>query len=451
MIPNPRFSALLFNRTQRQLTAWYTVVMGAMLGLSGWVTYQMVAYSHWQAVEQEVRTVSGILHDSLEAKLTDPGTIPPSVEAALPGLCLGGQRCANLAADSPRHVLGIVQQKSYYLQFLTVSGQVIALLGQPPMVTPIREGWQTVVAEDGSRYRQMSLRLKTVTGTAWGYMQVGRSLREYDDHLHTLRWLFLIGLPVGVVLVGGTGWWLAGLSMNPIYQSYERMQQFTADAAHELRTPVAAIQTTVEAAQGTHPLAAVEIQDTLAVVARQNRRLAQLVEDLLLLARMDQQTYPIKQVPCCLNDLVTDLVEELHTLEIAKTITLTHHLRIGEPLLVMGDEAQLGRLIANLVTNALQYTPPGGAVTVILEREHHQALIHVHDTGIGIPPEEQRRIFQRFYRVHSDRSRHTGGAGLGLAIAKAIAEAHHGTIQLQSEQYQGSTFMIRLPLLGHKF
>lgn len=438
----------LFNQTRGRLAGWYAGVIGVILSLSGFVTYQMVAYSHWHAVEQELESVSGTLHDNLESKLKQPGTIEPGVEAALPGLCLVNQRCSNQPDDAERHVLGIGQQNGYYLRFLEQSGQPIARLGQPPdtVSAHIQEGWETVKARDGTRYQQVSLLLKTVTGTPWGYMQVGRSLKEYDDHLTTLRWLFLIGLPIGIVLVGGTGWWLAGLSMQPIYQSYERMQQFTADAAHELRTPVAAIRATVEAAQGTYPLSEAEIQDTLAIVARQNKRLAQLVQDLLLLSRMDQKTDSTKHAACCLNELVADLVEELFVLESAKSIQLTHQIRVNEPLFVVGDEAQLNRLVSNLVINALQHTPDGGKVTVILERDDHHALIHVQDTGSGIAPADQARIFDRFYRVSSDRSRHTGGAGLGLAIAKAIAEAHQGSLKVQSELGKGSVFTIRLPL-----
>jgi signal transduction histidine kinase len=438
----------LFNRTRGQLAGWYAGVMGVILSLSGLTTYQMVAHSHWQAVSQELESISGTLHDNLESKLKQPGEIEPSVEAALPGLCLTDRDCTSQLDNSQRHILGIVQQNGYYLRFLAESGQPIAQLGQSPDADPAnpQEDWKIVQDSDGTRYQQVSLLLKTADGRPWGYMQVGRSLKEYDDHLAILRWLFVAGLPVGILLVGGASWWLAGLTMKPIYQSYERMQQFTADAAHELRTPVAAIRATVEAAQDISPLSEAETQDTLAVIDRQNKRLAQLVQDLLLLSRMDQNIQTIRQSPCCLNDLVSDLVEELYVLDIATSIKLTTQIRVNEPLYVMGDESQLSRLVSNLVTNALQYTPAGGAVTVILERDDYHALVHVQDTGVGIAPADQTRIFDRFYRVNSDRARHTGGSGLGLAIAKAIVLAHKGSLDIQSELGKGSTFTIRLPL-----
>jgi signal transduction histidine kinase len=117
-----------------------------------------------------------------------------------------------------------------------------------------------------------------------------------------------------------------------------------------------------------------------------------------------------------------------------------------EPLYVRGNEEQLYRLVSNLMVNAIQATPNEGKVRVVLERSDEYALIQVQDTGIGIAPEDQSRIFDRFYRVHKDRSRQTGGSGLGLAIAQAIARAHHGSIQVQSELGLGSTFTVRLPL-----
>jgi signal transduction histidine kinase len=119
---------------------------------------------------------------------------------------------------------------------------------------------------------------------------------------------------------------------------------------------------------------------------------------------------------------------------------------VHKPLNVIGEEEQLYRLVSNLIVNALQYTPSDGQVTVVLDCSDHHALIHIQDMGIGISRQEQMRIFERFYRVNSDRSRASGGSGLGLAIAQAIVQAHQGSIQVQSELGKGSTFTIRLPL-----
>ena len=437
----------LFNRTRAQLAGYYAGVMGLILSLSGLTMHQMLAKASWHAVEQELESISGTLHDTLEPKLIQPNRIEPAIEQALPGLCLAGTDCSN---DVPkRHILGIVQEGNYYVLFFTQSGQLLASLGQPDGLPPkeTEEGWNTLQDRSGTRYHSSTLLLKTATGSAWGYMQIGRSLKEYDEHLTTLRILLAVGLPLSMLLVAGAGWWLAGLAIRPVYQSYQQMQQFTADAAHELRTPIATIRATVESVQDVDDLSKEEMQETLSVVDRQNNRLAHLVQDLLLLSRMDQRTLAEKRQPCCLNDLIHDLVESLSILELAAPIKLTMQFQVKEPLCVMGDENQLSRLFSNLIVNALQYTPNGGIVTVILERNETHARVQVQDTGIGIAPADQSCIFDRFYRVSSDRSRHTGGAGLGLAIAHAIAESHRGSIQVESELTRGSTFTVRLPLI----
>lgn len=144
---------------------------------------------------------------------------------------------------------------------------------------------------------------------------------------------------------------------------------------------------------------------------------------------MERQSLPIRY-QCCLNDIVSDLVEELASLAIAAGVTLKSDIRVDKPLHILGNQEQLYRLVSNLIVNAIQYTPKGGCVTVILNCSEHQALVQVADTGIGIAPDQLHRILDRFYRVSSDRSRVSGGAGLGLAIAQAIVQAHHGSLQV---------------------
>jgi signal transduction histidine kinase len=306
--------------------------------------------------------------------------------------------------------------------------------------------WQTLKDASGNRYDQISLSLHTQDNRPWGYMQVGRSLKEFDDYLAAVRWILGLGLPVAMGFVCVSSWWLAGLAIQPLYQSYKQIQQFTADAAHELRTPLAATQATVESVLRLPHLSDSEARDILRTIGNQNQRLTQLVADLLLLARLERQAVPVRCQRCNLNNVVSDLVEELEALALSAKVTLTSEIRVHQPLDVVGDEEQLYRLVSNLMVNAIQYTPSGEKVYVVLDRSDHQALIQIQDTGIGIEPSEQKRIFERFYRVSSDRSRGTGGSGLGLAIAQAIVQAHHGSLTVQSELGKGSTFTIRLPL-----
>jgi signal transduction histidine kinase len=183
----------------------------------------------------------------------------------------------------------------------------------------------------------------------------------------------------------------------------------------------------------------------LAVLQRQTLRLSELVKDLLLLARIDQRELAGKHLLCCLNDLISDLVEELAFLAVKEEVELSMQLQVPDSVYVLGDEEQLYRLVCNLINNAIQATLAGGQVRVSLNKDEQYAIIQVQDTGLGIAPADQGRVFDRFYRVEQDRSRHTGGSGLGLPIALAIAQSHYGTIQVQSELGKGSTFTVRLP------
>lgn len=431
----PMHQNKLFQQTRWQLAGWYTLVMGFILSMCGLGLYEAVDHAHQQTLDRELESVAGTLHDSIEATLQQPGQLNLKAQQLLP---------------EPRteHVLGALHQGDYYIRLLNNSEQVVAVAGFQPEGLPLTSPqvtWQTLEDPHGNRYHQISLPLHTRNNLDWGYMQVGRSLQDIDDYLANVRLILLLGLPIAMILVGGASWWLAGLAMQPIYQSYSQIQQFTADAAHELRTPLAALGATVESALLMPSLSESEARDTLRTVERQNRRLTTLVTDLLLLARLERQRVSVRR-ECCLNDIINDLVEELAAWAIASEVQLNAELKVNQQLLIVGDEEQLYRLVSNLIDNAIQYTPPGGAITVRLDRSDRHAVIQVQDTGIGIAPQAQQKIFDRFYRVSSDRSRHTGGSGLGLAIAQAIVQVHGGSLQIQSELGKGSTFAIYLPL-----
>lgn len=442
----------VFQTTRLRLAGLYAGTMGVILTLCAIGFYEAMAHSHVSELNHRIESVAGTLHDGLEASLQVPGQLEPVVQQFVPTLCVTGTHCAY--KSTALHYLGVFQE-GYYIRFLDLSGRLLASGGQVPTDLPVQiatEPWQTLQTADKTRYRQFSLLLKTTQQAPWGYMQVGRSLSELDEHMVWVQWILLIGLPIAMLWVVVASWWLAGQAMQPVYRSYRQMQQFTADAAHELRTPLAAIQANLEATL-TPEATDTDAWDTLRTVERQNGRLSRLVQDLLVLSRMDLQgpTQPLRKPTVCnLNDLVNDLTEEFSALAIAARLTLTADIAVNSsidvPVLILGNEEQLYRLVANLITNAIQYTPAGGQVTVHLRREDHAALIQVADTGIGIAPPEQARIFDRFYRVDPDRSRHTGGAGLGLAIAQAIVQMHQGSIQVDSEVGKGSLFTVKLPV-----
>lgn len=440
----------LFTLTRWRLAGWYAGVMGLVLGLCGLGLYEAIAHAHRMTLDRELEAVAGTLHDSIEPVPKQPERLKRLVQQLPSDSCLSQTDCLKeTAAQEKRHVLGAIHQGDYYLRIIDSSGRTIALSGLQPEAlpsTPGEERWQFLKDRQGTRYHQISLSLHTQGNLPWGYMQVGRSLSDVDEYLAAVRLTLLLGLPIALALVGGSSWWLAGLAMQPIYRSYQQMQQFTADVAHELRTPLATTQATVESALRLNSLPAPEAWDILRAIERQNHRLTQLVKDLLLLSRSDQQTLMAQRQPCCLNDLISDLVEEFAALAMKADVILTAKVHVQKLLYVLGDEEQLYRLVSNLIFNAIQHTLPGGRVTVFLDCSNHHAVIRLQDMGIGIAPTDQMRIFDRFYRVSRDRSRQIGGAGLGLPIAQAIAQAHYGSIQVESQLDKGSTFIVRLPL-----
>jgi signal transduction histidine kinase len=439
----------LFNRTRASLACSYAVVMGLILGLLGFGVYRAIAQAHLMALDNELESLAGTLHDSIELKLEQPGRIEPIVKDFFPNLCENQVNCQFQPPKPQHHILSPITQGNYYIRFLDTSGGLLGVAGTVPEGLPQvskKQEWQTLSDHKGINYHQITVLLHTQNGVDWGYFQMGRSFKEFEDYLGTVKLVLKLGLPISLILVGGASWWLSGSAMQPIYKSYRQIEQFTADAAHELRTPLATTQATVESALLMQQLDEKEAQDILVTVQRQTQRLTQLVADLLLLTRMDKQTASIHKEYLSLNDVVSDLVEEVAMLAIGAKVKLKSEIRVEQPLQIIGDQDQIYRLISNLIINGIQYTPDGGEVTVCLDRCDNHAIIQVQDTGIGIAPNEQKRIFDRFYRVNSDRSRSTGGSGLGLAIVQAIVNAHHGSIQVQSQLGKSSSFIVRLPL-----
>jgi len=448
----------LFRRSRTRLALWYAGVMGVILSLSGLGIYRSLEQSNWAAMEREMASIAGTLHDSLEPML--PASEDPTavLRRILPELCLAGKSCNASPTLIQRHTTGISDRSTYYIRLFDQRRYLLAFSPNQPVELPQTFNaapWQTFRSGNGVRYHQFTIILHSSEShhtapqssphASWGYLQIGRTIESFDAEVKRMQWILVIGFPIALGLVAASSWWLSGLAMQPIYLSYQQQQQFTANAAHELRSPLASLLATVEAILRLPPSHQQEILMMLHTVERQGRRLSHLIADLLLLTSLEHGSSPKSFQPCCLNDLVSDLTEEFLELSTASDIHLTSQMPDGE-IYVLGHESQLYRLVSNLLANAIQYTLAKGYVMVSLETHDHTAAITVKDTGIGIAPSEQPRIFERFYRVDSDRSRKTGGTGLGLAIAQAIALVHQGSIQVQSELGQGTALTLRLPL-----
>ena len=231
--------------------------------------------------------------------------------------------------------------------------------------------------------------------------------------------------------------------LSRLDRSFERMRDFMADASHELRTPLSIIRGEADVALA-HNRQPAEYREALAIIQDEARRLTTLVEDLLNLSRADAGHQPLQVEELYLNDLLEECCRSAQVQARQKGVHLA-----APPVPDIGfrgDPALLRRLIANLLDNAIRYTPEGGQVQACLAADRSHAVLTVGDTGVGIPPESIDHIFERFYRVDKARSRADGGFGLGLSIVKWIVDAHHGEVRVESRPGEGTTFTVRLPL-----
>lgn len=232
--------------------------------------------------------------------------------------------------------------------------------------------------------------------------------------------------------------------ISRLESSFEKIRQFTADASHELRTPLTILTGEMELALRTRKTPQ-EYQDVLSSALQEVLRLSHVVESLLLLSRTDMGQVQLHTEPTNLTETLADLADAATILGTQKDVYITF--RHSENLFIRADHAKLYQMFLNLVDNAVKYTPEGGMISITVHRDGTFAEVRVRDTGIGISPEHRKKIFDRFYRVDKARSRELGGAGLGLSIVQWIVEIHGGTINVESEPGQGSTFIVRLPLL----
>jgi signal transduction histidine kinase len=227
-------------------------------------------------------------------------------------------------------------------------------------------------------------------------------------------------------------------------RAFKRVTQFTADASHELRTPIALMRTRTEVALRKQRSEA-EYRETLLRINQELERTSALIENLMTLARADAGSEALQVAPTNLNELLLEISETARLLAEGKSIQYDQRLP-KTPLCVTGNAPSLRRLFLILIDNAVKYTPHDGRISVVLETSDGAAVTEIRDTGVGISPEDLPHIFERFYRADESRSRESGGTGLGLSIAQWIAEAHHGKISVASKVGEGSVFRLQIPV-----
>jgi signal transduction histidine kinase len=293
-----------------------------------------------------------------------------------------------------------------------------------------------------------------VSGQTVGVLQIGLNITPEVQALETLvRLLLLVG---ALTLVGCAfgGALLAARTLAPARLAFDRQQKFIADASHELRTPLTLLRADAEVLLRGRDRLEPEDAPLLDDIITEVEHMGALAENLLTLARLDNSAYHLEQEVVDLDALMAEVAHRVRSLADEREVRLEVARAQGvqsdeQRTLVIGDPTQLREVILILVDNAIKYNRPGGSVTLRVSREGTQAVLEVRDTGIGIAPEHLAHLGERFYRVDKARSRQMGGAGLGIAIARSIARAHHGSLTLASVPDQGTTATLRLPAAQH--
>ena len=432
----------MFQATRQRLALWYSAVTAVLLLLFATGFYLYVRHTLVERVDDTLNHVVEVVQRSIVVESADDPAQSPfrlNLEASF------GNNAVTAEDD---HI---------DLEWFNPTGDLLWSTLDTPLNLPVHpSSGETVHQTDRLLLRQVTQRVE-VGRQVLGYLRVSHPWFEVAKPSRQLIFDLSLGIVLMVGIVTAIGWFLSGLAMAPVRDSYQRLKQFTADASHELRNPIAVIQTNVQVALAD-PDPDLQHQQ-LEVVERLTRRLGRLVDDLLFLARQDSASpsrqrftiAPRRSDRLDLAELLSEVVQEQQSIASEKNIAFS--LNTSGELEIAGDRDQLTRLFTNLLSNAVQYTPSGGKVEVTATRHKHlgQLEIQVQDTGIGIPAEAIPHLFDRFYRVDSARSRQqagaTSGSGLGLAIAKTIVEAHQGEIQVDSIPNQGTCFTVMLPSL----
>lgn len=449
----------MFQTTRRRLALWYTTVTAILLLVFATTVYLYVRSTLIERVDDTLNHVVEIVERSL--------IIEPVTESYIPYR-------VNVEASFHNNVEA-VEDDRIDLEWFSPTGKLLWSTLSVPLDIPLNSNQigETVHVTSDQLLRQLTKRVESGRYVL-GYLRVSHPWFEVTKPSRQLILDLTLGTSLMVISVAVIGWFLSGLAMKPVDESYQRLKQFTADASHELRNPIATIQTTVQVAIADPDMDMQWQRQQLKVVERLTQRLGRLVNDLLFLARVDSGMVQPEWQTVHLDDLLTEVIEEQLLIADQKGIFLSLHLiepdnsrqelnldTIAEDIFTLqGDWNQLARLFTNLVSNALQYTPPSPEASVQVELKrlnpatkgsgrHKQSLlqVQVRDNGIGIPESALPHIGDRFYRADPARPHDTStGSGLGLAIAKAIADNHHGEIQIHSAIGQGTTVTVILPI-----
>lgn len=459
-----------FGSIRVRLTAWYLVMLALGLGLFGVGSWFAMRTSAFDTIDEEledrIRGVEKFMHLQI---------------ASLSPVEIRGEFREHSVLGPGGDLFQVCNEKGEWLYRSAVLES-----SQVPIRLPNQLGERTIY--ENLTVQSTPVRFATGRVTVNGHpytIQVAAPLHEFNQALERFRLILWLSAPMLLIGAGLGGYWISRRALKPVDQittaaesisisnlsgrlevpktsdelqrlsetlnrmlarldiSVQRMSQLTADSSHELRAPVSLIRTTAElAVHGGRSNS--EYHDDMVQILAEAERTTRLIDSLLLLARADAGEGGLQHELINVSTSVREAMEQGRSLAAEKRIQLTADLN-SSPI-VRGDGESLCRLYFILIDNAIKYTPEGGRVHLHLETLGGQATIKVTDSGIGIEESDQRHIFDRFWRADKVRSRGTGGAGLGLSIARWIVDQHQGSIEAQSHLGQGSTFTVSIPL-----
>ena len=471
---------LRIESVRARLTVFYVVVLGVVLLVVGGLIYVLLARILYIRVDESLLAAVQIAMNSLGNDLAEGQDVTDAAQSTAAELSAREQMLAIYDATG---------------RLLAESGRDDDLQIQlPPVDTiPTTDALLLTVTEepdDDDRHQLAMRRVTLVEHDATYIVVAGSSLESIDEELEALRDTLAYVVPIALLMAGVGGWFLAHRSLAPVVAMAERarqiggedlsgrlpvvnprdelgrlaatfnellarlqssmkqQRQFMADASHELRTPVTTTRTAANVALQQRHRDEDEYRRTLEIIEQQAARLSRIVDDMFTLARADAGTYPVRTQPMYLDEVVEEVIAAARV--VASTRGVGIDVDSTTSASFVGDEELIRRLVANLLDNAVRYSPTGSTVRVELQAVHAGYSLVVADRGTGIPLDHQPHVFERFYRVEASRVRATvdGGAGLGLALARWVAHVHGGDITLTESSEQGSTFTVFLAHRG---
>ena len=475
-----------------RLTLWHTGVLAVLITSFAIGAYVFLERGTWSRTDSALLDAAADLRSELLAERGDQMTTRGAAAEVLPEIRF--TTIAFVVYDSAGGIVAASIPPSLRGVRTAKPDSELGPPFDPHQLTPLlrfarpQQVARTVAlpdAEGGYRAALEPLTLPDGRFTA----VAARSVHDEAEMLGNARLAIAIAVPLALLLSALGGWLLARKSLAPMVimreqasrigatnleerlpvttpgdevgqltmvinallervdRAFVQQRQFMADASHELRTPLAVVQNESSVALERADRPASEYQDALQVIRSASRRMARIVDDLFLLARADTGDLPIRAEPLYLNDLVKECVREARTLAAARDVRLNVDAAADAPF--EGDEMLLRRLVLNLVENAIKYTPSGGRIDASLCISDGTYRLEVEDTGAGVPAALHSRIFDRFVRGDAARSHvdHdvSSGAGLGLPIARWVAQAHGGSVELERTSAAGSLFVLTLP------